>query len=131
MSRPATGTVETRSLGDGTRVFKLRFYVDGRREHEVLHERRDCTCGCGGSWNERTAAVELERRVEVVRRAAVIPGPGLEQILRVGMEGDVPVEIASFAGVARETIEKRPAGERLTIVAAGVTDVPMVFKAHV
>ena len=67
MSRPATGTVETKSLGDGTRVFKLRFYVHGRREHEVLHERRACACGCGGSWNERTAAVELENVLARVR----------------------------------------------------------------
>ncbi len=42
MSRPATGTVETKTLSDGTRVFKLRFHADGRREHEVLHERRNC-----------------------------------------------------------------------------------------
>ena len=67
VSRPATGTVETRTLGDGTRVFKLRFYVDGRREHEVLHERRSCACGCGGSWNERTAAVELDNVLARVR----------------------------------------------------------------
>ena len=67
MGRPASGTVETRTLGNGTRVFKLRFYADGRREHEVLHERRDCQCGCGGAWNERTAAVELENVLARVR----------------------------------------------------------------
>jgi hypothetical protein len=67
MSRPAKGTVEVKTLADGTRVFKLRFFVRGRREHEVLHERRHCKCGCGGSWNERTAAVELENVLARVR----------------------------------------------------------------
>ena len=67
MSRPAKGTVEIKILSDGTRAFKLRFYVRGRREHEVLHERRSCKCGCGGSWNERTAAVELENVLARVR----------------------------------------------------------------
>ena len=67
MSRPAKGTVEVKTLADGTRVFKLRFFVQGRREHEVLHERRHCKCGCGGSWNERTAAVELENILARVR----------------------------------------------------------------
>ena len=39
MSRPANGTVEVKTLTDGTRVFKLRFYAQGRREHEpqALH----------------------------------------------------------------------------------------------
>ncbi len=67
MSRAATGTVVVKSLVDGTRVFKLRFYAHGRREHEVLHERRNCECGCGGGWNERTAAVELENVLARVR----------------------------------------------------------------
>ena len=60
MSRAATGSVVAKTLTDGTLVYKLRFRAHGRREHEVLHERRDCDCGCGGGWNERTAAVELE-----------------------------------------------------------------------
>jgi hypothetical protein len=34
-----------RSFRRRYRVFKVRFYVDGRREHEVLHERRNCKCG--------------------------------------------------------------------------------------
>lgn len=67
MSRASSGTVEIKSLADGTRVFKLRFYVQGRREHEVLHERRGCRCGCGGGWNERTAEVELENTISRVR----------------------------------------------------------------
>lgn len=67
MSRPATGQVVVQTLLDGTQVFKLRFQAYGRREHEVLHERRDCQCGCGGGWNERTAHVELENILAKVR----------------------------------------------------------------
>ncbi len=67
MSRPATGSVIVDRLVDGTLVFKLRFRAYGRREHDVLHERRDCDCGCGGGWNERAAAVELENILARVR----------------------------------------------------------------
>lgn len=67
MSRPATGQVVVQTLLDGTRVFKLRFQAYGRREHEVLHELRNCQCGCGGGWNERTAHVELENVIAKVR----------------------------------------------------------------
>src|SRR3954466_207348 len=67
VSRPATGHVVVQTLLDGTHVFKLRFHADGRREHEVLHERRNCQCGCGGGWNERTARVELENVLAKVR----------------------------------------------------------------
>ena len=77
----ASGNVVVKTLSDGTRVFKLRFRVQGQREMEVLHERRDCKCGCGGGWNERTAQIELEnilakvragvwRKREAARRAA-------------------------------------------------------------
>jgi len=64
---PARGNVIVKTLGDGTRVFKLRFRVLGRREMEVLHERRDCKCGCGGGWNERTAQIELENILAKVK----------------------------------------------------------------
>ena len=33
----------------------------------TLHERRDCLCGCGGGWNERTARVELDNILARVR----------------------------------------------------------------
>jgi hypothetical protein len=67
MSRHTTGGVLISTQGDGTRAFRLRFQVGGRREQEVLHERRDCDCGCGGGWNERTAAVELDNVMARVR----------------------------------------------------------------
>jgi integrase len=67
VSRPAIGQVVVQSLLDGTQAYKLRFQAYGRREHEVLHERRNCDCGCGGGWNERTARVELDNILAKVR----------------------------------------------------------------
>ncbi len=59
MGRTATGTVLPRSLGDGTRAFRLRFRVNGERHEVSLHERPGCGCGCGGGWDERAARTEL------------------------------------------------------------------------
>src|SRR4051794_18786055 len=66
MGRPPTGRLDVDTLADGTRVFRLRFHADGRRERRTLHERRDCDCGCGGGWTERTAAIELENTLAKV-----------------------------------------------------------------
>ncbi len=60
MARQASGSITTEAMGDGTIAFRLRFRAYGKRETVRLHERRDCDCGCGGGWNERTAAVELD-----------------------------------------------------------------------
>ena len=57
--RPA-GQITTSTLADGTHAFRLRFQAGDRRERVTLHERRDCPCGCGGGWNERTARIELD-----------------------------------------------------------------------
>src|SRR3954447_26347513 len=78
MSRQANGQITVSTLTDGTHVFQLRFRADGRRERQALHERRGCECGCGGGWNERTAAVELRNilaRVEagVWRKREPVP----------------------------------------------------------
>jgi hypothetical protein len=67
MGRPPTGRLDVDTLADGTRVFRLRFHADGRRERRTLHERRDCTCACGGGWSERTARVELENELARIR----------------------------------------------------------------
>jgi hypothetical protein len=60
MSPQSSGQVVVDTLADGTRAFRLRFRADGRGARLTLHERRDCSCGCGGGWTERTAHVELE-----------------------------------------------------------------------
>src|SRR3954452_666725 len=80
MARAATGSVIVQTLVDGTRAYQLRFRAAGRREHETLHERRACACGCGGGCTERTAALELENilarvRAGVWRRREVVTTP--------------------------------------------------------
>src|SRR4051794_24966671 len=67
MSPPSSGPVVVDTLADGTRAFRLRLRADGRRERVTLHERRECSCGCGGGWTERTAHVELENVLARVR----------------------------------------------------------------
>lgn len=59
MARPASGTVLTTKLTDGSRKFRLRFSAGGERQDLILHERPGCTCGCGGGWEQRTARTEL------------------------------------------------------------------------
>jgi integrase len=59
MARPATGRVEVEQQADGTLRFRLRFRANGKRESQMLHEARDCACGCGGGWTENNARVEL------------------------------------------------------------------------
>ena len=65
--RPPAGQITTSTLTDGTHAFRLRFQAGDRRERVTLHERRDCSCGCGGGWNERTARVELDNILARVR----------------------------------------------------------------
>lgn len=67
MARPESGTVETRVLADGTRVFHLRVRIKGRREWVPLHERKGCICGCGGGWDEPGARTELGNILARVR----------------------------------------------------------------
>ena len=55
MARPATGRVEVEQQSDGTLRFRLRFRAHGKRESQMLHEARDCACGCGGGWTENNA----------------------------------------------------------------------------
>jgi integrase len=59
MGREATGSILTRTLGDGTRSYRLRFHALSERQDVFLHGRPGCRCGCGGGWDERAARVEL------------------------------------------------------------------------
>lgn len=63
VARVNSGSLHTRSLADGTRVFRLRFNARGRREFMTLHERAGCDCGCGGGWDEQAARRELGETV--------------------------------------------------------------------
>lgn len=67
MPRISSGTLHTRTLSDGTRAYRLRFNVDGRREIVTLHERTACECGCGGGWQEPAARTELGNILARVR----------------------------------------------------------------
>ena len=73
MARPATGTVHTRELADGTRVFHLRFRTGGARHRVTLHERSGCLCGCGGGWTEPAARNELGNVLARVRAGVWVP----------------------------------------------------------
>lgn len=67
MPRLNSGSLHTRTLADGTRVFRLRFNAAGRRQIMSLHERQGCGCGCGGGWDERAARGELAETVARIR----------------------------------------------------------------
>jgi integrase len=67
MSHQATGGMKAKRLRDGTLAFELRFRARGRRESVTLHERRNCSCGCGGGWDERSARRELGNLLARVR----------------------------------------------------------------
>jgi hypothetical protein len=67
VARANSGSLHTRSLADGTRVFRLRFNAVGRRELMSLHERPGCDCGCGSGWDEPAARRELGDAIARVR----------------------------------------------------------------
>jgi hypothetical protein len=60
MPRQASGTIATVTLADGTKAFHLRFRAKGRRQREIVHERHQCPCGCGGDWTLPKARTELD-----------------------------------------------------------------------
>jgi integrase len=118
MARPGSGTIITSTLADGTLLFRLRFIAYGERQDAYLHERRDCRCGCGGGWNERTARLELGnilarvkagvwRRAERPAREAAPPprkastfgdyAPGWLQVKRDGVLGERPLDDTTYA----------------------------------
>jgi integrase len=75
MAIQTKGSLETRVLAQGDRAFHLRFQVECRRESLVLHERPDCSCGCGGGWTEAAARQELADLIVRVRAGFRRPRP--------------------------------------------------------
>src|SRR5690606_35833364 len=61
----------------------------------------------------------------------ILPGTRVEQILRVRMKGDMPIEIALLTGAAGEVIDERFSREGLPFIAAGVADVPVMLQGEV
>ena len=103
MARPPTGTVLTRTLGDGTRAFRLRFHGYGERQDLTLHERAGCLCGCGGGWSEPTARSELGN-VNARVRAGVWqrPAPPAAAV--------APVQTQTFHEYASAWLQRRADG---------------------
>src|SRR6476619_4443214 len=106
MARPASGTILTRKLADGTLQFRLRFGAYGGRQDVYLHERRDCDCGCGGGWNERTPRAELDNvlarvKAGVWRRAEPPAGAASDQ---------APREVPTFEDYATDWLEAKRDG---------------------
>ncbi|MGN6815850.1 MAG: tyrosine-type recombinase/integrase [Solirubrobacterales bacterium] len=105
MARQRIGSMETRVLADCTRVFHLRFQVDGRRHTVVLHERPSCGCGCGGGWEETAARAKLGDMLARVR-AGLWRGPRPERRVGVGAGGPMP----TFGHYAAGWLEGKIAG---------------------
>jgi integrase len=89
MGRPPTGAITPETLVNGTLVFRLRFHAYGARQTVYVHEARDCDCGCGGDWNKRTAAVELENILARVK-AGVWEPPQRRSVVAKPVDVRVP-----------------------------------------
>jgi integrase len=115
MARPATGTMETRKLADGTRAFHLRFRAYGERESDVLHEQRGCVCGCGGGWEKREAKAELGNILSRVRAGVWKPREPEPLVAGAGQSEGEDYPYCSFsedwlAGKISGVIGKAPIG---------------------
>ena len=109
MSRPATGSVLTTHLTDGSRKFRLRFSASGARQDLILHERPGCTCGCGGGWTETAARTELGN-VQARIRAGVYQRPQPVVLHEIPAQAQTFHEYASawLAGKRDGTIGDKP-----------------------
>ena len=58
------------------------------------------------------------------------PGARVEEVFRVGVVSEVPVVIAARTGLLGERFEERPSWEDLSLLPAGVGDVPMMFEGE-
>jgi hypothetical protein len=100
-----TGTIETHRLADGSRAFRLRFRVNGRRHRVVLHEEPGCECGCGGGWDQRGARNELGNILARVR-AGVWEPPRPRGAGKAGVDSETP----TFGSYAEWWMEAKRAG---------------------
>jgi integrase len=105
MATATTGGVKTETLTDGTLVFRLRFRAYGRRRSVRLHERRDCDCGCGGGWNERTADVELENILACVKAGVWEPPKRASQPRAAATDSEVPTFLVYTSGWLQAKID--------------------------
>lgn len=90
MPEIGTGTIETRFLADESRAFHIRIRANGTREPLVLHERRNCVCGCGGGWDETSARTEMGNILARIR-AGVWERPAPPTTMAADAEDSVPL----------------------------------------
>jgi integrase len=102
MPRPASGTINTEDLADGTRAFHLRFPAYGQRPRVVLHETPGCACGCGGGWDEPAARTELGNILARVRLGIWKP-PQPPEALTLTADDQVP----TFAAYAKQWLQAK------------------------
>jgi integrase len=98
MARPATGTMETAELADGTRSFRIR--VRGgeprQRPRVTLHERKGCDCCDGGGWDERSAEIRLEDILAEIRVGVFEPPEKKVRATSSPEENGSPLTYAAF-----------------------------------
>ena len=97
MARPATGTMEMRVLADGSRAFRIRVRIKGRREPVVLHERRGCACGCGGGWDEPGARTEMGNILARIRAGVWESPEPPATLVAEGGDDEVPPPYDEYA----------------------------------
>ncbi len=107
MARPASGTVHTHRLADGTRAFHLRVRHQGERHRIVLHEIDGCACGCGGGWDEPAARTELGNILARIRVGVWTAPRPPEPLAAVEDCGAVPL----FEVYAASWLERKVSGE--------------------
>ena len=59
MARPVQVASRSKSRSTGRSGSACASARTANAKRQMLHEQRDCVCGCGGGWSERTARVEL------------------------------------------------------------------------
>jgi integrase len=106
MPTQSQGGIKTEMQADGTLAFRLRFRAYGKRRTTYLHERRDCDCiyKCGGGWNERTAAIELDNILARVK-AGVWQPPKRPTRLSKPVETEAPFFHPYSSNWLREKID--------------------------
>lgn len=122
MARTNTGSLHSRMLAEGTRVFRLRFNAEGRRQIMTLHERAGCDCGCGGGWDERAARSELADTIARVRLGVWKRPSGAARARRASG--------TDFEGYARRWLEAKTEGVFGEIRASTAADYRCCIERH-
>src|SRR2546423_389643 len=71
------------------------------------------------------------RGVSAERGGLIVPGARVEQVFGIGMESEVPIEIAFGFGALVEVVDEFAAGECLFLVATGITNIPVMLQREI